>query len=88
MNLEIDEQAELAAELEVELESIIEDINDNFDWKQYGAEITESVTQHAKHETALIDFMRGDMTWLNAICADCKRVVVERLAKEQQKGSQ
>lgn len=87
-NLEIDVQGELAADLEMELEAIEESIWDNFDWQQYGAEITEQVSQHAYYDDAMVKFMRGDQSMLIAICTDMQTVVVKRLAKEQQKAGQ
>lgn len=85
---EIDQQADLQAELDAELESIEESIWDNFDWKQYGPEITESISQHKYHDEAMVKFMRGDQALLSAICSEAQEVVVKRLAKEQQKAGQ
>lgn len=85
MNLEIDAQGEIAAELEMELESIEESIWDNFDWSMRGAEVVESVTQHENYDDALISFMRGDSAPLIGICTDQQELVVKRMAKEKQK---
>lgn len=88
MSLYNDDAEDLAAELEMELESIEESIWDNFDWQQYGPEITESVSQHKYHDEAMVKFMRGDQALLSAICSEAQEAVVKRLAKEQQKSEQ